>query len=472
MGLLERLFKLKERETTVRREFSAGMVTFFAMCYILSVNAGMFANPFGTGENPLGVSFGAMYIATALSAFVGCMLMGLLANLPIALASAMGENAFFVYTVCLGFGLTFPNALALTFVAGVFFVLLTATGLRRRLFRAIPRSVRVGIAAGLGLFIALLGLKNAGVVVVSQSTGLTLGSFNLTSQSWGVVMPPIVALATFWTICDLSYRKFRGAPLIGIIAGTALYYLLGLTIPGFYENLKIGTTGPLASIGAFGHEALGAVFTKGFDFSEYIAAHGVNNFILVFMTTVLAMCMMDLFDTVGTLYATCRLGSLLTKDGDVPNMDRAMMADSPATAVGSVLGVSTVSAYLESGAGVTEGGKTGLASVFTGLFFLAAIFLAPFVQLIPSCAVSACLVYVGVPMLASIKDLDLGDMEVAVPAFMTLAIIPLSCNIAFGIAFGMLSHVVMSLASGKGRELAPETWIVAALFCVTLLLTH
>ncbi|MBQ8766825.1 MAG: NCS2 family permease, partial [Clostridia bacterium] len=225
---MEKFFKLKERGTDVKTELVAGMTTFFAMVYILMVNANMFADPFGDGSNPLGVSYGAIYIATSISAVVGTILAGILANLPLAQASGMGLNAFFVYTVCIGFGLSYANALVLVLIEGIVFVLLTVTGLRKKIFEALPHAVRVAIPSGIGLFIALLGFQNAGIVVPDSSTAVDLASFNLLTQSWGDIMPMIVTIFTLLAIAIMSHKKIRGAVLIGIVGGMTLYYLLGL----------------------------------------------------------------------------------------------------------------------------------------------------------------------------------------------------------------------------------------------------
>ncbi|MBS1473715.1 MAG: NCS2 family permease, partial [Massilimaliae sp.] len=335
--MVEKFFKLKDHGTTVRTEILAGLTTFFAMVYILMVNSGMFADPFGDGTNVLGVSYGAIYIATAISAVIGTLLIGLLANLPLAQASGMGLNALFVYTVCVGFGLTYANALVLVLIDGIVFIILTATGLRKKIFTAIPQAVRIAIPAGIGLFIAFLGLQNAKIVIPSTSTGVTLGSFNLlTEGNWAVIMPMLVTVAAVLAIAIMSKKNVRGAVLWGILGGAVLYYLLGLTVPGFYAENPFTMSNPLDAFKAFGTEAFGKVFTEGFDFSAYAADHGTANLVLIIVTTSLAFCMVDMFDTIGTLYGACARGNMLTKDGEVPNMNRAMLADAIATTTGAV----------------------------------------------------------------------------------------------------------------------------------------
>ena len=339
---MEKFFKLKERKTNVGTEFRAGLTTFFAMVYILMVNAGMFADPFGDGTNVLGVSYGAMYIATAISAIIGTVLIGLLANLPLAQASGMGLNAFFVYTVCVGMGFTYANALVFILIDGLIFILLTATKLRQKIFEAIPSAVRIAIPAGIGLFIAFLGLQNAGLVKADPSTGVTLGSFNLldttNSGGWAGIMPMVVTIVAFLAIAIMAKRGVKGAVLWGILGGAALYYLLGLTAPGFYENLNISMDSPFQAFADFGTQSFAKVFTEGFDFSNFLATHDVTNLILVIVTTSLAFLMVDMFDTMGTLYGACSRGDLLTAEGEVPNVNKAMMADAIATTTGAVCG--------------------------------------------------------------------------------------------------------------------------------------
>ena len=469
---MERLFKLRERGTTVKTEFVAGMTTFFSMVYILMVNANMFADPFGDGSNPLGVSYGAIYIATAISAVVGTILAGLLANLPLAQASGMGLNAFFVYTVCIGFGLSYANALVLILLEGCVFILLTVTGLRKKIFDALPDAVRAAIPSGIGLFIALLGFQNAGIVVPDTSTCVNLASFNLLQQSWGDIMPMLVTICTFLAIVIMGHRNVRGSVLIGIVGGMAMYYLLGLTVEGFYESFSLTVISPLEAFREFTSQSLFKVFTDGLDFSAYTAAHGSANLILTIITTALAFCMVDMFDTLGTLYAACERANLLDENGEPLNMNRGMLSDAIATSVGAVCGTSTVTTFSEVNAGIAAGGRTGLTSVFCGGFFFIAMFLSPIAQLIPGCATAAALIYVGLLMMASVKNIDWSDLKTSVPAFLTLTIMPFTYNISYGIAFGMISYVVISVFCGEGRKIRAGSWVITFLFIAMLLLTH
>ena len=389
---MERFFKLKERNTSVKTELVAGMTTFFAMVYILMVNANMFADPFGDGSNPLGVSYGAIYIATAISAVVGTILAGFLANLPLAQASGMGLNAFFVYTVCVGFGLTYANALVLILFEGLVFIFLTVTGLRKKIFDSLPNAVRIAIPSGIGLFIALLGLQNAGIVVPDSATCVNLASFNLRTQSWGDIMPMVVTLCAFLAIVIMSHKKIRGAVLIGILGGMGLYYLLGLTVDGFYDQLQLQLVSPFQAFREFSDQSLFKVIKEGFDFSAYTASHGSTNLVLTIATTALAFCMVDMFDTLGTLYAACQRAGLMDKKGEPLNMNRGMLSDAVATTVGALCGTSTVTTFSEVNAGVAAGGRTGLTAIFCGIFFFIAMFFSPIAQLIPGCATAAALI--------------------------------------------------------------------------------
>ncbi len=477
VNILEKFFKLKEHGTTVRTEITAGITTFMAMAYILMVNAGMFADPFGDGTNVLGVSYGAVYIATAISAVVGTLLIGLLSNLPLAQASGMGLNAYFVYTVCVGLGLTYANALVLVLVDGLVFVLLTVTGLRKLIFDAVPKAVKVAISAGIGLFIAFIGLQNAGIVVADASTKVNLASFNVFTgtATWDTIFPMLLTILTVFAIGAMAKLKVRGAVLWGILGGTVVYYLVGLiTVPGFYEtavapNLSSDFFGAFK---AFGSESFLKVFTDGFNFSPFIQANGMGSFIVTFLTTMLAFCMVDMFDTMGTLYGACAAGHMLTKEGDVPNMNKAMLADAVATCTGAVCGTSTVTTFVESSAGVAEGGRTGLTSITTAALFFVAMFLSPVAQLIPTYACAAALIYVGVLMMGNVRNVDWGDPAAAVVGFLTVAIMPLTYNISYGIAFGLISYIFVKLFTGKVKEINAGTWIIGILFALMFFLTR
>ena len=465
---MEKIFHIKKAGSTVKTEVLAGVTTFMTMAYILMVNSGMFA------ELP-GVSYNAIYIATAISACIGTVLIGLMANLPLAQASAMGSNAFFVYTVCLGFGLGYANALVLVLIDGILFILLTVTGLRKKIFEAIPTSVRVAIPAGVGLFIAFIGLKDSGIVVADPSTYVNLASFNLLSGNvaWKDIMPMLVTFFALIVIAVLTCRRVKGAVLWGILGATMLYYLLGFTVSGFYEGFTANLNlNPFAAFKDFGTQAFGRVFTEGFNFSPYLAEHSRMELAILIVTTSLAFCLVDMFDTIGTLYGACARGNLLTEEGKVPNMDKAMLADAVATTCGAVCGTSTVSSYVEASTGIAEGGKTGMAAMVTGALFFVSMFLSPIAMLVPGCATAAALIYVGIMMMNCARSIDWLKTEEAVPAFLTLAMMPMTYNISYGIAFGVISYVLISVFTGKAGKVKAGTWVIAALFTVMFFVTH
>jgi len=417
------------------------------------------------------VSYGAVYIATAISAVIGTVLIGLLANLPLAQASGMGLNAFFVYTVCFGFGLSYANALVLVLLDGIIFILLTVTGLRKIIFDAIPQGVKTAISAGIGLFIAFIGMQNAGIVVDDMATLVNLHSFNLLggTTTWADIFPILITLMGVFAIGAMSYKKVKGAVLWGMLGSAVLYYVVGLvTVPDFYAvaiapNLTSDFFGAFKD---FASMSFLKVFTEGFDFSAYIAANGTLDFVIMALTTMLAFCMVDMFDTLGTLFGACSAGDMLDENGDIPNMNKAMLADAVATCCGAVCGTSTVTTFVESSAGVAEGGRTGLASMSTAFFFFVAMFLAPVAQLIPTYACAAALIYVGVLMMKNVRSINWDDPSVGVPAFMTVAMMPLTYNISYGIAFGLISHVLIKLFSGKVKEVNVATWVITILFAV------
>ncbi|MDD3240849.1 MAG: NCS2 family permease [Lachnospira sp.] len=465
---MEKFFKVKEHGSTVKTEIVAGLTTFMAMAYILMVNAGMFSE--------LGVvSYNAIYIATALSAVVGTMLMAFLANLPLALASGMGLNAFLVYTVCFTFGLSYANAMVLVLMDGIIFVILTLTGIRAKLFAAIPDCVRIAIPAGIGMFIAFIGLQDAHLVVPSASTGVTLASFNLFSgtATWATVMPLLVTIGTLVIIAVLTVRKVKGSVLWGILGGSGLYYVLGFTVKGFYTGFFDSMSfNPFNAFKAWGNEAFLKVFTDGFNFDAYLANHSSADLIILAATTALAFCLVDMFDTLGTLYGACARGDMLDEKGNVPNFEKAMLSDALATMVGAVCGTSTVTTFVESSAGVAEGGRTGLTAFSTGVFFFIAMFLSPVAQLIPGSATAAALIYVGVLMMSCVVNIDWKNTAIAVPAFMTIAMMAFTYNISYGIAFGLISYIFINLFTGKVKEIKVFTWIIGILFTVMFFFTH
>ena len=463
---MEKIFHLKEKNTTVRAEILGGLVTFLTMCYILFVNSNMFAT--------LGLSFGAMYICTALSAVVGCFLMAFLAGMPIAQAPGLGLNAFFVYTCCLGFGFTYANALVFVLFDGILFVLLTVTGLRKKIYESIPLAVRHAIGVGIGGFIFFIACQNSGLIVDNPSTLTGLVSFNFLSggATWAGVMPVLVTMITTVIICALRAKDKRGAVLIGILIGSVLYYLLGFTIPGFYDGFAVSLNLSMAdAFRDFGTQTFGAVFRDGFDFSAYLASHSQANLIVMLITSALAFCLVDMFDTLGTLYSACAEGGLLDEEGKPLNFEKCMLSDALATCAGAIFGTSTVTSYVESTSGIAAGAKSGLSSFVTGVLFVLALVFTPIASLVPGCATAAALAYVGVIMMAGIININWKNIEIALPAFLTIMMMVLSYSISYGIAIGILAYVLVKIFVGKAREIPFGTWLIGALF-IMMFVTH
>ena len=471
-AFLDKKFKLSEKGTNVKIEVMAGLTTFMAMVYILMVNAGMFAE--------LGVvSYGAMYIVTALSAIIGTVLIGLLSGLPLAQAPGMGLNAFLVYTMCFTFGFSYANALVFILIDGLVFVALTATGLREKIFKAIPEDIKKAIPAGIGLFIAFIGLQNAKLVIPSSSTGVTMGSMNLLANlPWASLVPLFVVVLGIIAIATMSKLNVKGSILWGILGSGVLYYsMLGLgaafgdaSSQAVFASISMAN--PFDAFKEFGTQAFGKVFTEGFNFAPYIEKNGVPNFVLMLITSALAFCLVDMFDTLGTLYGACKSGNLLDEKGDVPNLNKAMLADAIATTTGAILGTSTVTTFVESSAGCAAGGKTALTSYVVAILFALAMFLSPVAQLIPSCATATALIYVGVLMMNNVRDIDWSDPAIALPSFLTIAMMPFTYNISFGIGFGLLSYVLIKVCTGKAKEISVATYVLTAIFLLMFLFTH
>ena len=473
---VDNFFTITKSGSDYKKEIIAGLTTFMAMVYILMVNAGMFS------EAWVGLSYGAAYIATAIGAIAGTLLMAFLAKMPLAQASGMGVNAFIVYTLLLnGSGLTFANCMVFTLLDGVIFVILTATGLRQKIFGAIPAAVRNAIPVGIGLFIAFIGLQNAGLIVKDDSTLIAFKSFNVLANdfSYSGIIAPVVAMLGVLAIAVMSKKNIKGSILWGILGSTALYYILaGIGVAAGNEGCKaifggISFSDPFAAFGDWGTQAFGKVFSEGFDFSAYLNTPGNNagTLILLLFTTALSLCIIDMFNTIGTLYGACAKGNLLDKDGVPLNMNKMMLCDAIATCTGAIAGTSTVTTFVESSSGVAVGGRTGFTSVVTGLLFILAMFLSPVAQLIPSGATAAALVWVGVLMMTSVTDIDWTDPAEAFVGFVTFIIMVLGYSIPDGIGLGILAYVIVKLFTGKVKEISIATWVIGAFFLAYFILT-
>lgn len=509
-GKVDNFFGVTKSGSKFRTEIVAGVTTFMAMVYILMVNAGMFSAIIG-GEDP----YGAAYIATAIGAIVGTLLMAFFAKMPLAQASGMGVNAFIVYTLVLGgTGLSYANCMVFTLLDGVIFLILTATGLRQKIFEAIPAGVRHAIPVGIGLFIAFIGMQNAGLIVNDNSTLVTFVSFNVLAKgySFAHIIAPLVALLGVLAIAVMSKKNVKGAILWGILGSTALYFILmgfacigdpQATVGGAsmsYEAYKellaaspdlagaavlnspayarsvfdaISVSNPFNAFAAWGKDSVGVVFYKGFDFSAYLGIEGNNagTLIVLLLTTALSLCMIDMFDTIGTLYGACAKGNLLDENGVPYRMNKMMLSDAIATCTGAIAGTSTVTTFVESSSGVAAGGKTGFTALVTGLCFLVAMFLSPIAQLIPSAATATALIWVGVLMMTSVVKVDWNDAGEALVAFLTFIVMVLGYSISKGIGIGIIAYILIKICTGKIKEISVATWVIGVLFLLTFILT-
>ncbi len=442
---MEKLFKLKQNGTTVRTEIIAGLTTFFAMAYIIFVNPGML----GEGS-PANMPTTGVMVATCLSATLGTWLIGFLTNYPLAQAPGMGLNAVFTYTLCGTMGLSYQAALVAVFIGGVFFILLTVTGARKAIVDAIPIGLKKAISAGIGFFIALIGLNNAGLL--SNSTGTVIGM--------GDLGQPTTLLALFGLILTvvLVVVKVKGALFLSII-GTSV---VGC-ICQFVFKIPMGVTLPTTWVPTLDFSTVGAMFTG---FGELFKTP-VMSLVSVMITLVLV----DMFDTIGTLIGTADKAGFLDEDGNLPKVEKAMLADAIATSTGALLGTSTVTTFVESSAGVSAGGRTGLTSLVTGACFLLATFFSPILGLIPGAATAPVLIIVGVMMAGSLMDIDWKDLTVAIPAFMTVIGMPLFYSITDGIAFGFCSYLIVKLATRRFKDIHPIMYVAVALFLVKYVIT-
>ncbi|AKL97218.1 permease [Clostridium aceticum] len=437
---LEKIFKLKENHTNVKTEVMAGITTFMTMAYILVVNPSVLS--------ATGMDLGALFTATALSAIVATLVMALYANLPYALAPAMGPNAFFAFTVVIGMGYSWETALTIVFLEGILFLLLTFFNIREAIVHAIPLTVKKAMSVGIGLFIAFLGLYNSGIVVTGMFhigegvlDGVPMAIGNITSGS------PLLACIGLLLTGFLMARKVKGALLLGILATTIIGIPMGVTqLP---EGLRLFSAPPSLSPILF-----------QFDFS--------NLFSLDILVLLFIFLFVDMFNTVGTLVGVGAKANMLDEEGNIPKAKEALFADAVGTTMGAVFGTSTVTTYVESAAGVAAGGRTGLTALSTAFMFVMALFLSPLFIMIPAAATAPALVLVGLFMISPIKDIDFDDFTEAIPAFLTIIMMPLTYSISEGIIFGMMSYLVLKLLAGKRKEISPLMYIIVVLFIIKI----
>lgn len=448
---MEKLFHLKENHTDVKTEVMAGITTFMTMAYILAVNPNILS--------AAGMDANAVLIATSLSAFVGTMCMAFMANYPFALAPGMGLNAYFAYTVVLTMGYSWQMALLAVFAEGIVFIVLSLTNVREAIFNAIPMTLKSAVSVGIGLFVAFVGLQNAKLIVNSDSTLLTYQHFKgETFHSVGI--GALLALIGVLLIAIMLVKQVKGAILYGILLTWVLGIvceLAGIYIPdpdaGMYSVI------PTAFV-SFDFTALSKTFGQVFnlDFSNF----NLGNFIMVMF----AFLFVDLFDTLGTLIGVASKADMLDENGKLPRIKGALMADAVATSAGAVLGTSTTTTYVESASGVTEGGRTGLTAATTAVLFLLASIFSPLFLTIPSFATAPALIIVGFYMMGSVVKINFDDMTDAIPAFLTILVMPLAYSISEGIAIGVISWTLINLLSGKAKEkqITPLMYVLTLLF--------
>lgn len=446
---MEKFFKLEEHKTDVRKEILAGVTTFLTMAYIIAVNPSILG---ATGMEP-----GAIVTSTCLIAGLATIFMGIYANLPFALASGMGLNAYFAYTVVIGMGEPWGVALAAVFVEGIIFILLSVTNLREAVVNAIPLNLKYAVTAGIGLFIAFLGLIGAGVVINNDATLVSMG--NLTAPT------AIIAFVGIIVIVILYKKNIRGAILWGIVASALLSWGYALISPE-----AAATYGIFLPQGIFKFESMAPIAGK-LDFSYLTDPSKIMSFVGV----VFAFLFVDFFDTVGTLVGVASKANMLDKDGKLPGAGKALMVDAVATTVGAVAGVSTVTTYVESSAGVAQGGRTGLTAVTTGVLFIIAMFFSPLFIAIPSCATAPALIVVGFFMIENIAKVNFSDFTEGVPAFLTMALMPLTYSIGDGLTIGILSYVYINLLSNvfskEKKKVSVVMIVLGIIFTIKIIVT-
>ena len=445
--MLEKWFKLKENNTNIKTEVVAGVTTFMTMAYILAVNPSILSAS--------GMDSQAILMATALTAFIGTLAMAFMANYPFALAPGLGLNAYFAYTVCGAMGYSWQIALLAVFAEGLIFIVLSVTNVREAIFNAIPIQLKKGVSVGIGLFVAFIGFQNAGLIVNSDSTLVTVIDFTAEFHTAGICA--VLAVIGTFIIAILHIKGIKGSILIGIFATWILGLLCQLT--GLYTvTPEAGYYSLLPSWSSFSLGAIGLTFGKCFtaDFSSIR--------ILDFVVIVFAFLFVDIFDTLGTLIGCANKANMLDKDGKLPRIKQALLADAVATSAGAILGTSTTTTFVESSAGVAEGGRTGLASVVTGLLFLISVFLAPIFITIPGFATAPALLFVGFLMITAVTQIDFDNLTEAIPAYLCLLAMPLMYSISDGIAVGVISYVVINLACGKAKKITPLMYVLAVLF--------
>ena len=459
-GCIDRFFQVSQNHSSVRTEVLAGITTFITIAYILILNPQILADPYVImGDAAMaGKIANGVFIGTCIGAFIGTLLCALYARVPFAQAPGMGLNAFFAYTVVLGMGYTYGQALVVVFISGVFFIVITAIGLREAIIRSIPDAVKTAITPGIGLFITIIGLKNAGIVISNPATLVSLVDFSqwkIEEADLALMSSALVALAGLVIMGTLHARKIKGSILLGIVAATLIGIPLGVT---HISNLDM-------NIGMKFRDFAEVSFVK-MDFAGLFSGANMVETIFTVTMLVISFSLVNMFDSIGTLLGAAKQSGMIDENGEVIRMKQALMSDAISTAAGAMVGTSTVTTVVESSAGIAAGGRTGLTSLVTALMFLGAILFAPIVSIVPAAATAPALIFVGILMLGNIRDVDFSDMSNALPAFCTIVFMPFTYSIANGVAFGLITYCLMKLTTGRRQDVKVLTLAISVVFVV------
>ena len=446
--LMEKLFKLKEHNTNVRTEIIGGLTTFFAMAYIL------FVNPMYLSQ--AGMNWGSVFTATCVASAVGCLLTAFLANVPFAQAPGMGLNAFFTFTVCFGMGYTYQQALTIVLLSGILFLIIAVSPLRDKIINSIPASLKAAISAGIGLFIAIIGFLNSGTGIMKLDEANNITGLQFTLNEAVNYNGMIILLGIIIIACLMAW-KVKGSIFIGIIATTVLYYAIGIPTGNVAAPEITFNFSNITLSGTFFAFDFGGIFSKG---------------VLPLITAVISFGLVDCFDTIGTLVGTAGGAGMLDKDGKLEGGSKALIADAIATCTGACLGTSTVTTYVESSAGISEGARTGLSSLTVAILFILALILAPIAGLIPGAATAPALIIVGMLMMKGVVKVAWDNVEDAIPAFLTISVMPFGYSISDGIGFGFISYVIIKMVRGKFKDIPVLMYVVSAIFIVSYILKN
>lgn len=459
-GLIDRFFEVTKNHSTIRTEVLAGITTFITIAYILILNPQVLSDPYIIMGDTLmaGKIANGVFIGTCIGAFIGTALCALYAKVPFAQAPGMGLNAFFAYTVVLGMGYTYGQALVIVFISGIFFIVITAIGLREAIIRSIPDAVKTAITPGIGLFITIIGLKNAGIIIANPATLVSLVDFSqwkMEGANLAVINSALVALIGLVIMGILHARKVKGSILLGIVSATLIGIPLGIT---HISNLDM-------NIGVKFRDFAEVSFLK-MDFAGLFAGTNFVETLFTVTMLVISFSLVNMFDSIGTLLGAAKQSGMIDENGEVIHMKQALMSDAISTAAGAMVGTSTVTTVVESSAGIAAGGRTGLTSLVTAGMFLAAIVFVPVVSIVPAAATAPALIFVGILMLGNIRDVDFSDMSNALPAFCTIVFMPFTYSIANGVAFGLITYCLMKLSTGRRQDVKVLTLMISMVFVV------